>query len=350
MFSLWIKATFDMIEASAPWLLFGFFLAGLIHVLVPGVWIKKHLEYPGISSVIKASLVGIPLPLCSCSVIPVGIELRRRGASPGATASFLTSTPQIGIDSFILSYFLLGPFLSFARILAAFLSAISVGLLIDHSSINISRKQLPAKNCCNNCADNQEEVRTKGLATLIHQAMSYGFGKLLSDITGVLLLGFLLSGLISALVPQNFIHDLNLNPVTATILMLLTSIPVYVCATSSTPIAAALLMKGMFPGSILAFLLGGAATNMTTILAIKQEFGNRAVFYYITSIFVVSFIAALVVDYFLLTTRFGLTPNYHYHHDSSVLNLVATLILLTLLARSIALRFINRRKKQRGTK
>ena len=334
MFITFIHDTWQVIGSSSPYLFFGLFCAGLLHTLVSTTTVKKQLQKPGLWSVLKASLIGVPLPLCSCSVIPVGIALRRAGASRGAVASFFTSTPEIGADSFVLSYGLLGPFLAITRIVASFLSAFIVGISIDHFVAETPLDHQTAQRCCNN--NNNGATSHPTLKEKINVIFSYGFGKILRDIANILVFGFIASGIISALVPETWFQDPSLTPVTSTLIMIAISIPLYVCATSSTPIAAALLAKGMFPGAVLAFLLAGPATNITAIIAFKKELGLRAMFIYIGGIFIISFIFGTLINltYTQASSVFQI-DHFGHQHQLSLLENISGVIMTALLARSI---------------
>ncbi|MCC6933373.1 MAG: SO_0444 family Cu/Zn efflux transporter [Deltaproteobacteria bacterium] len=333
MLEAWLIATWQMICATAAYLFLGLFVAGVVHRYLSTKYVERSLSKPGLASVIKASLFGVPLPLCSCSVIPVGVEMRKLGASRGATAAFFTSTPEIGVDSFILSYSLLGPVLAFARTIAAFISAMSVGVLIDKLIPEDNQKIEEAKSCCCSAEATPmaDECNGKSSTNALYDIISYSMGRLLSDISNVLIVGFIISGLISALVPPEQLNFLNTSPLLACVLMLLISMPMYICATSSTPIAAALLAKGLFPGAALAFLLGGPVTNVTTLIALKKVLGLKGLATYVGVIFIVS----LAVSYSVgLLYDFGSADGHeamHIHNSFSLWEQFAAALLIVLL-------------------
>lgn len=335
-----VIAIWEMLVASSSFLLIGFFIAGLIHVFLPDEFIKKHLKAPGFLSVLKSSAFGIPLPLCSCSVIPVGISLRRSGASKGATASFFVSTPEVGVDSFLLSYALLGPFMAVVRLVVSFFSALSVGLAIEtfdkDQSMKIEANEVSEKHCCKVNAEKAKE------SNWLIRVIKFSFVEILDDIAVVLVIGFVIAGVLSAVIPENYIENLELSYFFSMLAMLLISLPVYVCATSSTPIAAALLLKGVAPGAVLVFLLAGPATNITTILVLAKELGKKAAIIYVTGIILCSLAAGALLQEFFLEQISELKRVIDFsEHSHGLLAEVSAVIVLLLVARSL---FVKLRK------
>ncbi len=306
MITQWLIETWTVINLSAPWLLIGFFCAGIIHAVLPNGIIKKHLKTPGFSSVLKGSVYGIPLPLCSCSVIPVGVSLRKQGTSKGATASFFVSTPEIGIDSFLLSFFLLGPVFAVSRVVATFLSAMGVGILIDRFSESDSSRTGTHGNEHTSCCQEAKADSNRGakpqfgyrVRRKIRDIFHFAYVEIFDDIVVVLSLGFVGAGLVSVFIPDNLFMDLNLHPILMMFIMLIAALPVYVCATSSTPFAAALLAKGLDPGAAIVFLLVGPATNITTMLTIGRELGKRELVIYLSVIILISMLFGIAINQF----------------------------------------------------
>lgn len=295
LYSFW-----EMLVLSGPWLLVGLFAAGLIHECLSSKFVAKQISKPGLKSVLKSSALGLPLPLCSCSVIPVGISLRRAGASRGATSSFFVSTPEIGVDSFLLSYVLLGPLLAFSRAIASFVSAVIAGLSVDllvkeEASDETSSGETPS--CCAASAGLGEEKSRRSVGMVLTRAFRFGFVELLDDFSKLLLLGFLVAALISAAFPPGLFESLALSPLAYSFIMLFVSLPVYVCSVASTPVAAALLAKGIPAGAVLVFLLAGPATNITTMLVLRKELGSKALFLYVLSVTAVALGLASLIDY-----------------------------------------------------
>ena len=290
------KGMFRVVEESAklflkmaPFLLLGIIFAGLIKLLVPEESVSRHLGGDRFTSVLKATLFGIPLPLCSCGVIPVAVSLRRQGAGKGASLSFLISTPTTGIDSILATYSLLGWVFTAFRIAASFVSGVICGFFVNLFEKNgFSEVKEGVHNCCSSCCSH-EKIGLKG-------AFRYAFVELLGDIGKWLILGTLLGGLIMALVPRDFISSFLGSPFLSMILMLLIGIPIYVCATGSIPLAAALIAKGMSPGAGLVFLIAGPATNTVNLAVLTKEFGKKAVFVYLASISFVSLLFGYILN------------------------------------------------------
>lgn len=336
------SGSWQILAVSSPWLLFGFLAAGLIHIFLPKSFIEKQLKTPGIFSVLKASALGLPLPLCSCSVIPVGISLRKSGASRGATAGFLISTPEIGVDSFLLSYTLLGPLLAFARIITSFVSATIVGSAIDlfggeDKPNTTSNTHSCCKNKQNSCDDNSITQATAHPINMAYRALRYGFIDVVDDLSRLLLLGFLLAGIVTALIPETSLGGDHFNNLPTLFFMLLVSLPVYVCATGLTPLAAALLAKGLSPGAALVFLLAGPATNISTMLVVYREFGRKSLAIYVSGISTFAILSGWVFNLFFEQSGMHSTHLFSLHSGEhlSMLQLVSGILLFSILLASI---------------
>ena len=289
-----------MVLEAAPWLMAGFVLAGAVYVLLPRDKVVSQLGRPGLAGVLKATLVGIPLPLCSCSVVPVASSIRKQGASRGATASFLISMPETGLDSIAISYALLGPVLAVARPLAAFFTSVVAGLLIDVQDkdfpVDRHGDTLEDATDCTTCSCEEGRAEPSTVAMKVITAIRYGLGDLFEDLSHWLVLGFLLAGLMTALVPARFFEETVGTGIGAMPLMLAAGLPLYVCATSSTPVAAALIAKGLSPGAALVFLLVGPATNIATMVVVSRELGFRSLAIYVVSIAVIAVASGLALD------------------------------------------------------
>ena len=331
-----ILTIFDLLLEMAPYLLLGFFIAGLLHVFVPSDKIYHHLSGNSLSSIIKASIFGVPLPICSCGVIPVSAYIRKEGAGKAPTISFLSSTPTSGIDSILATYALLGPFYAIIRPIAAFFSGIlsgSVTSFIDRNDPEEQNKPEPDEN--EHCVTCTVPLKThKKIINKIKSAISYGFDELMHDTGRLILIGVIIGGLISFFVPQGFIEKYLGNPWLAYPIMLIISIPMYICATGSIPIAAALIMQGMAPGAGLVFLIAGPATNTTTIAFITGKLGKKYTIAYIFSIIVTALFFGLLTDlawnyfgYSITSAKAGMTMLPYW------LKFGAAVILLLLIAR-----------------
>ncbi|MDD5759326.1 MAG: SO_0444 family Cu/Zn efflux transporter [Desulfobulbaceae bacterium] len=305
---LWFVSSWEFLLESAPYIIIGLVLGGLLKMFLSTDYVAQHLGRGRFSSVLKAALFGIPLPLCSCGVLPAAAALKRQGANNGATTAFLISTPESGFDSIAISYALLDPIMTVARPLAAFLSALVAGSL--ENFFNPPRPQLtmfsaiacPVDNCCDgrNCHPDLHR-RHHGVIEKMVAGLRYAVFDIWADLAGWFLLGALLAGLITSLVPETVMTSYLGGGVTAMLLMLLFGIPLYICATSSTPIAAALIMKGVSPGAALVFLLVGPATNISSITVLNGLLGKRATALYLASIAGVSVLCGLLVDWLYWT-------------------------------------------------
>lgn len=266
----------DLSLEMAPWLLLGFFFAGLLHVYMPKGSIQKYMGGKNLKSVIYASLLGIPLPLCSCGVIPTGIAFHKEGASKGATVSFLISTPQTGVDSILATYSLLGLPFAILRPIVAFFSGI-LGGAITNSATKNDRESQP------NVVSSQksEEIIQNGKFKTM---LKYAFHDFLMDIAKWLVVGLAVAALIAVILPDDFFTSYLHNEFLSMLIVLAASIPIYVCATGSIPIAAVLMMKGLSPGAALVFLMAGPATNAATMAVIGKAINKKTLVAYLGSI------------------------------------------------------------------
>ncbi len=292
----------DLYLDAAPWLLFGLLMAGLIKAWTPEEIMRRWLGGKGFRPAAIAALVGAPLPICSCGVLPAAIGLRRAGASREATISFMISTPETGVDSVALSYALLGPFMAVARPLAAVASAVCTGMLTalapDEDGIAEHR---PAESCSPDCRGTEKSEPSKSEPSepaawkRASSGIRYAFSDILDDITPWLALGLVLAGLMATFVPPQALAAWG-GGITAMAVMLVVGIPMYICATASTPLAAALLMAGVSPGAVMVLMLAGPATNVATLAVVRKEMGNRVAVLYLVGICLCSIAAGLVTD------------------------------------------------------
>lgn len=288
--------TWGVLLDAAPFVLLGFLVAGLLKALLPADFVLKHLGKNRVSSVFKAAIIGAPIPLCSCGVVPAAAGMRRQGASKGATAAFLISTPETGVDSIAVTYALLDPIMAVARPLAGVLTAVVAGLGVHFFDKEAPRPALPfpdltkpvdagCRGTKNGCGCSADEAK-KPWRERIKQGAEYAFVELVQDVGGWLLLGLVLSGAIMAFIPPGFLESQAGAGIMPMLAMLLVSVPLYTCATSSTPIAAALALKGLSPGAALVVLLAGPATNVATITVVSRLLGKRAAGIYLAAIVV----------------------------------------------------------------
>jgi uncharacterized membrane protein YraQ (UPF0718 family) len=297
---------------SAPFLLLGMFIAGMINQWIPRTWVEKTLG--GKSSILTAALIGAPLPLCSCSVIPVAIGIRRSGASKASTASFLVATPETGVDSIGITYALMGPIMAVARPIAAIVSAIVAGLLVlwfgrQDNALKPEPQDKTTSSCChkNNVAASTFFEKTKAVFV-------FGYGQLLRDFMLWLLVGIFFAAAVTSLVPEGFLTQYA-QGIWAMLVVVLISIPMYVCATASTPIAVGLLLSGITPGAALVFMLTGPATNIATLMVIKNELGKRELGLYLLAIISSALLSGLILDMLFKQFDWQMQLSHGEHSD-----------------------------------
>lgn len=311
----------------SPYLLLGFLIAGILSVAVSPRKVQRHLGGNGLWPVVKATLLGIPLPLCSCGVIPVSASLRRQGASRGSTVAFLLSTPQTGADSIMVTYSLLGPVFAVFRPLAALVTGIAGGLLTRWLAGNGEE----LKSGLQTGRENGNLPHGGNLWTRIYR---YGFVTLPRDISKTLAVGLLLAALISVLVPDDFLSTYLDGGLVAMIVMMLFGIPVYVCATASVPVAAALILKGVSPGAALVFLLTGPATNAATISTIWKILGKRVTAIYLGVVAASALVSGILIDA-LFDTWIPTGGHVLMDMELSLFKQVSAVVLVLVLAYAV---------------
>ena len=327
---------FDM----SPWLLLGFLIAGLLHVFFPDGKINKLLGRSNMKSVLRAALIGIPLPLCSCGVIPTGISIYKNGASKGASISFLISTPQTGVDSILVTYSLLGLPFAVVRPIVALITGVFGGFFTNNL--------MPEDGQKTEITDNSKNSNGKH-KNIISEIFNYAFVDFLQDIAKWLIIGLLLAALIAIFVPNDFFASYIHNDFLGMLIILAASIPVYVCATSSVPIAAVLLMKGISPGAALVFLMAGPATNAATISVIGNSMGKKTLFVYLGTLILGALLSGLFIDYLLPRDWFTLVENMHQLDHGLLpiwLNISSGVLLVALLLNIYIRKFYKRFKNK----
>lgn len=316
-------ALWELTTDMAPYLLLGFLFAGLLKVFLPPDIMNKYLGKSSFRSVLNASLLGIPLPLCSCGVLPAGISLYKNGASKGSSVSFLISTPQTGLDSILVTWSMLGLPLAIIRPIAALFTGLTGGVLTNKLDSDDSNQQVKPN-----------EVSSFKQKKTLKRVLEYAFVEMVADIAKWLIIGLMIAALISVLLPDNFFTDFHLDGVWGMIIMLVASIPLYVCATSSVPIAAVLLMKGISPGALLVFLMAGPATNAATITVVGKNLGKKTLFIYLGSIIAGSILFGLILDYFFPESWFiaKVMSGEHSHHIlPNWFNVLSAILLVLFL-------------------
>ncbi len=313
---------------SAPFLLVGLGLAGIIKFLIPSSFIEKFLGKQ--SSVFTAAMIGMPLPLCSCSVIPTALGIRRSGASKASTTSFMISTPETGIDSVAVTYALFGPVMAIARPIAAVASAVIAGYLVKIIDQETPVKQGNVTSCCQS-SDNKSHLQ-QTLYQQVKNIFTYAYGKLLSDFIHWLLIGLFFAALIQTYVPATLLTDYD-SSVWIMLMAVVISVPMYICATASTPIAAGLMLSGISPGAALVFMLAGPATNIATLMVVKTELGNRSLAAYLIGVIITAVLSGLALDLILQTFHLNITLSITQHNAmTSIIYSVAAISLALLIA------------------
>lgn len=342
---LFFENLWEVILEAGPWLVLGLIVSGMIKAWLSTTWMTRWLGGRGAGPVIRAALIGTPLPLCSCSVVPAAITVRRAGASKGATVSFLIATPENGADSLALSYALLGWFMTLVRPIAAIISAIVAGLLtalFSPESVEgadpIPSAETKSSCCCktNSGADNESSTPTAALPGILAKlklGLRYAMFDLFTDIALWLAVGLALAALINTLVPPEAMAQWGSGP-PAMLLMLLIGIPMYICATASTPIAAAMLIAGVSPGTVLVFLLAGPATNLGTIGIVRRELGTSAAATYLISVAVGAVAFGLLTDAVVQWASINVVAQASHHQHLAPISVsylsAGVLILLTI--------------------
>ncbi len=312
----------------SPYLLFGFLVAGILSVLISQRLVEKHLGGKGIWPLVKASLFGIPLPLCSCGVIPVSMSLHKHGASKGSTISFLLSTPQTGVDSIFVTLSLLGPLFAVFRPLAAFITGIVGGGLVNVFVPGTEDNSRPppknADQCCDDTINNKRIIR----------GLKYGFVTLPRDIGKAMLAGLVIAAVISALVPDGYFAEKLGTGIFAMVVMMFLGIPVYVCATASVPVAAALILKGLTPGAAIVFLLTGPATNAASFVTIWKTLGSRTAITYLLTVAGCALLSGILLDYIAAGVDFEIVTRPGWMLPGAV-KYISAVVLLSILVFAI---------------
>lgn len=331
-----MKEIFELINGMAPYLILGFLLAGLMHAFVPNTLYRRYVGQNSFRSIFNAAMLGIPLPLCSCGVIPTAMSLRKEGASKGATISFLIATPQTGVDSIIATYSLMGLPFAVVRPIVALTTALFGGCLVNKLD-----------NTLNETVISETEESTTGtphrsFGEKLKTALHYAFVDMMQDIGKWLVVGLVVAGLITVFVPDSFFAVFADKPLLSMLLVLAFAIPMYLCATGSIPIAVALMLKGLSPGTALVLLMAGPAINAASILVISKVMGKKTLTLYLTSIISGAIIFGLGIDYLLPREWFTapLAQMQSCHHDGiNYLHLGSFILLAILLMNAFIQRY-----------
>lgn len=328
-----------VVNDMSPYLLLGFLIAGLLHVLVPKRFYARYLSRNNRWSVLWAALLGVPLPLCSCGVIPTAIGLKNEHASKGAVGAFLIATPQTGIDSILATFSLMGLGFAILRPTAALLTGVCGGLLLNRL-----------------VKDEPYTVTTAEACAVQHgsrwwRVVHYAYYEMIQDIGWRLTIGLLLAALINVAVPDEFFLTFALHPLLQMLAVLIVAVPMYICSTGSIPVAAALMMKGLSPGAALVMLMAGPAVNLASILVVRKSLGSRFTALYLLTIVVGS------VGFGLLVNMLGLSLDVPFAAEPAgcctpesaspgIFRIVCSCLLFIFIINALSMKLFSRFKKQ----
>jgi hypothetical protein len=334
----YVNAFVSMLNSMSPYLLLGFLIAGVLHAFVPSTIYSRYLSGTGLRSVATAAAFGIPLPLCSCGVLPTAVALRRSGASRAASTSFLIATPQTGVDSIAATYSMMGLPFAILRPVAALVTSLLGGLAVGHWERKGTLEDIKEQ------ANYEFSELPKGLWNKVRETFKYGFFDMMQSIGRWLLLGLVIATLITVLLPDDFFSTYARWPLLNMFIIVLVAVPMYVCATGSIPIAAALMLKGMSPGCALVLLMAGPAANMASMFVVNNAFGRKATIIYLLSIIGGAIGFGLLVDYWpgLRDTFINALPCHIMHHgmhSASWFNTVCSALLLALIVAALGSKY-----------
>lgn len=366
------EALWQLSIAMAPYIIFGLAFAGILHEIVPDSIVTKHLGKDNISSVVKSTVFGIPLPVCSCGVIPLATSIKKSGASKGATLSFLISTPITGVDSILATYGIFGWIFTLYRALTSMIIAMVAGILTNifdkepeiqkdtvkkpafsamapKTATSFSMNAPDKEESCGTgtgscCSEGSEEKKGFSLPA----AMKYAFGTLLGDIAKPLFWGLLLGALITVAIPENLSEILKAYSWLSYLIVILIAVPMYVCATASLPIAAGLMLSGVSAGAAFVFLSAGPATNTVTIGVVKKMLGTKSLFIYLGSIIVGSLLFGLGLDYIFDISAIDPASLIHMHEESGIIATVSALLLWAMILWFIAKPYFKKKDNCEG--
>lgn len=290
---------------AAPWLLLGLLAAGLVKAFIPERQLQRWLGGRGLAPIMRAAVIGAPLPLCSCGAIPTALILHRGGAGRGPTTAFLIATPGIGVDSLAITHALLGPYMAISRALGAIVTAVVTGMLVGASRSDTRSQQVAeGPNTCGSCCANgcastpPGPVPAMPLRARIASGLRYAFNDVLDDIAPWLFVGLVIAGLVIGLVPPASLSHYG-SGLAIMLIMAVVGMPMYICATAATPIAVAMILTGVSPGAALVFLLAGPITSMPTLAVLRREMGSQALLRYVIGILASVITLGLMLDYML---------------------------------------------------
>lgn len=351
-FSHLIYALLNILNQMSPYILLGFILAGMLHVFIRPDTMSRHLSGHGWRPVVKAALLGIPLPLCSCGVLPTAVALRRQGASKGASTSFLIATPQTGVDSIAATYALLGLPFAIVRPIAALVGSVAGGMAVDRSDKD-GDNDMPvtasATACSDGCCQSAAEAEApRGFINKMWAAVKYGLTDMVASVGKWLVIGLVVAAVITVAVPDSLFLSLAEYPRLAMLVMVAVAVPMYVCATGSIPIAMSLMLKGLAPGVGFVLLMAGPAANFASVMVLSKSLGRRATAVYVLSVVVTAILFGLLIDYLLPAQWFAIggaaDTIAHCHVEWPWFPTLCSALLVALLLRAFVAGAAERRR------
>ena len=336
-----LNALLAVINAMSPYLLLGFLIAGILHVFVPKTFYAKYLSRDNKLSVLWAALLGVPLPLCSCGVIPTAVGLKNEGVSKGAVASFLIATPQTGIDSILATFSLMGLGFAITRPVAALVTGICGGFLVNRLVKDNEGKYVAEASC-------QVESGNR-----LWRVLKYAYFDMIQDIGLRLAIGLLVAALINVAVPDEFFLSFGKQPLLQMLVILVVAVPMYICSTGSIPVAAALMMKGLSPGAALVMLMAGPAVNIASILVVRKSMGSRFTWIYLLTIVGLSILFGLLINEIGINAV-GMSESCGMHSaccasetaSPSVFQIICSSLLVLFIIIALSMKFFSKFKKQ----
>ncbi|MBQ6742618.1 MAG: SO_0444 family Cu/Zn efflux transporter [Bacteroidales bacterium] len=348
-----LNALLAVLNAMSPYLLLGFLIAGVLHVFVPKRFYARYLSRNNKLSVLWAALLGVPLPLCSCGVIPTAVGLKNEGASKGAVASFLIATPQTGIDSILATFSLMGLGFAIMRPVAALVTGVCGGLLVNrYDCVNASMCE-----CVSADASNTQTIKhsnNQAFLSRFWRVLKYAYYDMIQDIGLRLAIGLLVAALINVVVPDEFFLSFGKQPLLQMLVILVVAVPMYICSTGSIPVAAALMMKGLSPGAALVMLMAGPAVNIASILVVRKSMGSRFTWIYLLTIVGFSVLFGLLINA-LGIKAIGMTEGCGMHSaccaaenaSPSVFQIICSSLLVLFIIIALSMKLFSKFKKHK---
>lgn len=333
-FDQFFYSILDILNEMSPYIILGFLIAGFLHEFVKPSTMSRHLAGKGWSPVVKAAMFGVPLPLCSCGVLPTAVGLHRQGASKAATTSFLIATPQTGVDSIAATYSLLGLPMAILRPIAALVGGVVGGMSVSWFGKNgATATTVAAVNAPEHDHRECHAEPKRSLIARVGAAVKYGMVDMVASVGKWLVIGLIIAALITVYVPSGFLVSLSDRPILAMLAMIVIAIPMYVCATGSIPIALSLMMKGLNPGATFVLLMAGPAANFASMMVLGKAIGRRATAIYVGSVVVTALFFGCLVDYLFPTTWFHGDASLEQAccHESTLFATICSAILILAL-------------------